>query len=73
MARHGAAGSSGAGSPNEARLTAKRRAILEFIESELRRRGYPPSVREIADAVGLASPSTVHAHLATLQRQGYLR
>lgn len=73
MARHGAAGSSGAGIPNEARLTAKRRAILEFIESELRRRGYPPSVREIADAVGLASPSTVHAHLATLQRQGYLR
>lgn len=60
-------------SPSEAGLTAKRRAILEFIESELRRRGYPPSVREIADAVGLASPSTVHAHLATLQQQGYLR
>jgi repressor LexA len=59
--------------PSETALTAKRRAILEFIESELCERGYPPSVREIADAVGLASPSTVHAHLATLQRQGYLR
>lgn len=39
----------------------------------MRDRGFPPSVREIGDAVGLTSPSTVHSHLATLQRLGYLR
>jgi repressor LexA len=54
-------------------LTGKRREILEYIESSLRDRGYPPSVREIGEAVGLTSSSTVHAHLATLQRQGFLR
>jgi repressor LexA len=54
-------------------LTGKRRQILDFIADELRSRGYPPSVREIGEAVGLTSSSTVHAHLATLQRQGYLR
>ena len=54
-------------------LTAKRREILDFISAELRSRGYPPSVREIGLAVGLTSSSTVHAHLATLQRHGYLR
>ncbi len=57
----------------EAVLTAKRREILHFITAELRKRGYPPSVREIGEAVGLTSSSTVHAHLATLQRHGYLR
>ena len=54
-------------------LTGKRRQILEVIEASLRDRGYPPSVREIGEAVGLTSTSTVHAHLATLQRLGYLR
>jgi len=54
-------------------LTGKRREILEVIEASLRERGYPPSVREIGEAVGLTSSSSVHAHLATLQRQGYLR
>ena len=54
-------------------LSGKRREILDFIAAQLRQRGYPPSVREIGEAVGLASSSTVHAHLATLQRQGYLR
>jgi repressor LexA len=54
-------------------LTGKRREILDFIAAELRRRGYPPSVREIGEAVGLTSSSTVHTHLTTLQRQGYLR
>jgi repressor LexA len=53
-------------------LTGKRREILEFIESSLSDRGYPPSVREIGEAVGLTSSSSVHAHLATLQKQGYL-
>jgi repressor LexA len=54
-------------------LTARQRQILEVIEANLRARGYPPSVREIGEAVGLTSPSTVHNHLATLQRLGYLR
>jgi repressor LexA len=54
-------------------LTGKRREILDFIDRELAARGYPPSVREIGYAVGLTSSSTVHAHLNTLERQGYLR
>jgi repressor LexA len=54
-------------------LTARQRQILEFIDHQSRDRGYPPSVREIGEAVGLMSPSTVHSHLATLQRLGYLR
>jgi repressor LexA len=53
-------------------LTDRQREILDFIEAETTERGYPPSVREIGQAVGLTSPSTVHAHLATLQRHGYL-
>src|SRR5947209_12445214 len=53
-------------------LTARQRQVLEFIDAEVRSRGYPPSVREIGDAVGLSSPSTVHAHLAALQDKGYL-
>ncbi|MEY2417740.1 MAG: repressor LexA [Actinomycetota bacterium] len=54
-------------------LTGKRREILEVIEKSLRDRGYPPSVREIGEAVGLTSSSSVHAHLNTLQKQGFLR
>jgi repressor LexA len=54
-------------------LTGKRREILDFIAAQVRERGYPPSVREIGAAVGLASTSTVQAHLNTLQRQGYIR
>jgi repressor LexA len=54
-------------------LTARQREILEFIEFQNSQRGYPPSVREIGEAVGLTSPSTVHTHLLTLQRLGYLR
>ena len=53
-------------------LTERQLGILEFIESQMNERGYPPSVREIGEAVGLTSPSTVHAHLATLQKLGYL-
>jgi repressor LexA len=59
--------------PVTSNLTERQRGILNFIESETRERGYPPSVREIGEAVGLTSTSTVHAHLATLQRLGYLR
>jgi repressor LexA len=47
--------------------------VLETIDAHMRDRGYPPSVREIGEAVGLNSPSTVHSHLATLQKLGYLR
>jgi repressor LexA len=54
-------------------LTARQRQVLEIIEQHTRDNGYPPSVREIGEAVGLTSPSTVHAHLAALQRRGYLR
>jgi repressor LexA len=54
-------------------LTARQREILDFIEQQNNDRGYPPSVREIGEAVGLTSPSTVHTHLLTLQRLGYLR
>lgn len=55
------------------KITRRQRQVLEFIEQELRQRGYPPSVREIGVAVGLTSPSTVHSHLRTLQGLGYLR
>ena len=55
------------------RLTDRQRGILDMIETSMRERGYPPSVREIGEAVGLTSPSTVHSHLATLQRLGYLK
>ena len=54
-------------------LTARQRGILDMIETNMRELGYPPSVREIGEAVGLTSPSTVHSHLATLQRLGYLK
>jgi repressor LexA len=53
-------------------LTARQRAILDYIVEAQRDRGFPPSVREIGEAVGLTSPSTVHTHLATLQRRGFL-
>ncbi len=58
---------------SEATLAGKRRRILEFIAEQIRDRGYPPSVREIGEAVGLTSPSTVHTHLQVLQREGYLQ
>jgi repressor LexA len=59
--------------PEAAPLTARQQQVLEFIDEEVRRRGYPPSVREIGEAVGLSSSSTVHAHLGALQDKGYLR
>lgn len=54
-------------------LTKRQLQVLECIEAAMRDRGYPPSVREIGQAVGLTSPSSVHAHLSTLQKLGYLR
>ncbi len=54
-------------------LTARQREILDVIERHQRERGFPPSVREIGEAVGLTSPSTVHNHLTALERMGFLR
>ncbi len=54
-------------------LSKRQREIYDFVSGYVDQHGYPPTVREIGEAVGLASSSTVHAHLATLQRQGFLR
>jgi repressor LexA len=54
-------------------LTDRQRQILDFLTSYVDDHGYPPTVREIGEAVGLASPSTVHAHLANLERAGLLK
>src|SRR5690348_11693733 len=54
-------------------LTGRQQAIWDFLVDYVDRLGYPPTVREIGEAVGLASPSTVHAHLANLERAGLLR
>jgi len=53
--------------------TPRQQRILEYIASAVRDRGYPPTVREIGEAVGLTSSSSVHAQLANLERKGYLR
>lgn len=55
------------------KLSNRQQAILEFIRSEVREKGYPPSVREIGEAVGLASSSTVHGHLDRLEKKGFIR
>src|SRR5438445_7661311 len=54
-------------------LTGRQQEIWDFLVDYVDRHGYPPTVREIGEAVGLASPSTVHAHLANLERAGLLR
>ena len=54
-------------------LTGRQQEIWDFLVDYVDRHGYPPTVREIGEAVGLASPSTVHAHLANLERVGLLR
>ncbi|HEY7732245.1 MAG TPA: transcriptional repressor LexA [Gaiellaceae bacterium] len=54
-------------------LTARQQEIWQFLVEYVDAHGYPPTVREIGEAVGLASPSTVHAHLANLERAGLLR
>ena len=55
------------------RMTARQQRILEFIRRTVRERGYPPTVREIGEAVGLTSSSSVHAQIANLQRKGLLK
>ncbi len=54
-------------------ISTRQREILDYIRDTVADRGYPPSVREIGEAVGLSSPSTVHSHLATLEATGHLR
>jgi repressor LexA len=54
-------------------LTGRQQEIWDFLVGYVDRHGYPPTVREIGESVGLASPSTVHAHLANLERAGYLK
>ncbi len=54
-------------------LTKQQSKILEFIKDEVYAKGYPPSVREICEAVGLKSTSTVHGHLQRLEKKGYIR
>jgi repressor LexA len=54
-------------------VTERQRAILDYLRGFVEEQGYPPTVREIGEAVGLRSPSTVHAHLAQLERAGLLR
>ena len=61
------------GPPDESGLTPRQRRVLDEIRSSVERRGYPPSMREIGEAVGLTSSSSVSHQLATLERKGFLR
>lgn len=55
------------------KVSKRQQEILNYIKDEVRKKGYPPSVREIGEAVGLASSSTVHGHLSRLEKKGYIR
>ncbi|WP_434309001.1 transcriptional repressor LexA [Hominifimenecus sp. rT4P-3] len=55
------------------KISAKQEEVLNFIKRETLKKGYPPAVREICEAVHLKSTSSVHAHLATLEKNGYIR
>lgn len=55
------------------KITAKQQEILDYIKDEILKRGYPPAVREICEAVNLKSTSSVHSHLETLEKNGYIR
>ncbi len=59
--------------PDPITLTHRQREILDLISATVQDRGYPPSVREIGEAVGLRSPSTVHSHLSSLAAAGFIR
>ena len=58
---------------SQEKITAKQNEILEYIKECVLKKGYPPSVREICEAVHLKSTSSVHSHLATLEEKGYIR
>ena len=55
------------------KISKKQQEILDYLKSEILRRGFPPSVREICEAVNLKSTSSVHAHLETMEKNGYIR
>lgn len=55
------------------KISAKQQEILEYIKQEILHKGYPPAVREICEAVNLKSTSSVHSHLETLEKNGYIR
>ena len=55
------------------KISPKQAEILEYIKNEIINRGFPPTVRDICDAVNLKSTSSVHSHLETLERNGYIR
>ena len=55
------------------KITAKQQQILDYIKDEILKRGYPPTVREIGETVNLKSTSSVHSHLETLEKNGYIR
>ena len=55
------------------KISSKQQEILDYIKDEILKRGYPPAVREICEAVHLKSTSSVHAHLETLEKNGYIR
>ncbi len=57
----------------QGKITAKQKEILEYIKVQILERGYPPAVREICEAVHLKSTSSVHSHLETLEKNGYIR
>ena len=56
----------------QGKITAKQKEILEYIKVQILERGYPPAVREICEAVHLKSTSSVHSHLETLEKNGYI-
>ncbi|MBQ7507670.1 MAG: transcriptional repressor LexA [Lachnospiraceae bacterium] len=58
---------------DKGKISSKQREILEYIKEEILNRGYPPAVREICEAVHLKSTSSVHSHLETLEKNGYIR
>ena len=57
----------------KSKISAKQQQILDYIKEQTLKRGYPPAVREICSAVGLSSTSSVHAHLSTLEKNGYIK
>ena len=58
---------------SEGNITPKQKEILEYIKDQILTRGFPPAVREICEAVNLKSTSSVHSHLETLEKNGYIR
>ncbi len=55
------------------KLTSKQNMVLDYLKQSIAKNGYPPTVREIGEALGLSSPATIHAHLNTLENKGYIR